>query len=100
MYFLYQFISFCFILPHFFISFFSHFSILDITRSGYLSPEIQIRNLKLFGTVTSEERYREEHDRFMVTKRKLLYPQYQQGYDESANTDEEDSQQKIDIANL
>ena len=36
----------------------------------------------------------------MVTKRKLLYPQYQQGYDESAQTDEKDSQQKIDIENL
>ena len=82
------------------MSLFDFFCLLDITRSGYLSPEIQIRNLKLFGNVTSEERYREEHDRFMVTKRKLLYPQYQQGYDESAKIDEEDSQQKIDIENL
>ena len=46
----------------------------DYSRGGYLSPEIQIRNLKLFGTVTSEEGYRAEHDRFMVTKRKLLWP--------------------------
>ena len=47
---------------------------LDYSRGGYLSPEIQIRNLKMFGTVTSEEAYRAEHDRFMVTKRKLLWP--------------------------
>ena len=49
-------------------------SFADYSRGGYLSPEIQIRNLKLFGTVTSEEAYRAEHDRFMVTKRKLLWP--------------------------
>lgn len=45
-----------------------------------MSPEIQIRNLKLFGTVTSEEGYRAEHDRFMVTKRKLLWPKGQPEY--------------------
>ncbi|CAM9549256.1 unnamed protein product, partial [Ectocarpus fasciculatus] len=28
---------------------------LDRTKNGYLSPEIQIRNLKMFGTVTSEQ---------------------------------------------
>jgi hypothetical protein len=53
----------------------------DFSRGGYLSPEIQIRNLKLFGSVTSEQQYRDEHDRFMVTKRKLLWPQDLKGYD-------------------
>jgi hypothetical protein len=38
---------------------------LDGSRSGFLSPEIQIRNLKLFGSITSEERMREEHDNYM-----------------------------------
>ena len=52
----------------------------DYTKCGYLSPEIQIRNLKLFGAVTSEEMYREEHDRFMVTKRRILWPEHQPGY--------------------
>lgn len=42
---------------------------LDRTKNGYLSPEIQIRNLKMFGTVTSEKKYRAEHDRFMEAKR-------------------------------
>lgn len=55
--------------------------ISDFSRGGYLSPEIQIRNLKLFGSVTSEQQYRDEHDRFMVTKRKLLWPQDLKGYD-------------------
>ena len=45
---------------------------LDHTKSGYLSPEIQIRNLKLFGAVTSEDLLRLEHDRFMDTKRKFV----------------------------
>lgn len=44
---------------------------LDYTRCGYLSPEIQQRNLRLFGNVTSEETYRAEHDQFMIGKRKL-----------------------------
>ena len=45
-----------------------------------MSPEIQIRNMKLFGAVTSEERYREEHDRFMNTKRRILWPEGLKGY--------------------
>jgi len=45
---------------------------LDCTKCGYLSPEIQLRNLKLFGTVTSEDQLRLEHDRFMDTKRKFV----------------------------
>ena len=45
---------------------------LDVNKCGYLSPEIQIRNMKLFGTVTSEERYRTEHERFMNTRRTEL----------------------------
>lgn len=42
---------------------------LDHTKAGYLSPEIQIRNLKLFGSVTSEESLREEHEKFMIYQR-------------------------------
>jgi hypothetical protein len=42
---------------------------LDKTKNGYLSPEIQIRNMKMFGTVTSEKQYREEHDNYMRAKR-------------------------------
>jgi len=34
---------------------------LDKTKAGYLSPEIQRRNLELFGHVTSEERLRDDH---------------------------------------
>ena len=45
---------------------------LDGNKSGYLSPEIQTRNLKLFGATTSEELLREEHNEFMILKRKLL----------------------------
>lgn len=44
---------------------------LDPTKSGYLSPEIQVRNLKLFGYITSEEKYRLEHEEYMNGKRKL-----------------------------
>lgn len=36
---------------------------------GYLAPEIQLRNIKLFGAVTSEERLRAEHEAFMKRKR-------------------------------
>lgn len=43
---------------------------LNKDKSGYLSPEIQIRNMKLFGYVTSETMLREEHDNFMTYKRK------------------------------
>jgi hypothetical protein len=43
---------------------------LDRTKAGYLSPEIQTRNLKLFGTVTSEDALKAEHDRFMEAKRR------------------------------
>ena len=44
---------------------------LDRTKAGYLSPEIQMRNLKLFGTVTSEEKLRADHDNVLRAKRKL-----------------------------
>jgi large subunit ribosomal protein L15 len=44
---------------------------LDVTKAGYLSPEIQIRNLKLFGHTTSEEKLIEAHDNYMKAKRKL-----------------------------
>lgn len=72
---------------------------VDHTNAGYLSPEVQIRNLKLFGAVTSEERYREEHDRFMVTKRKLLWPQHQPGFEASTYVEEE-SDEKTAISKL
>lgn len=55
--------------------------------------------MKLFGSVTSEERYREEHDKFMVTKRKLLYPEYQAGYNAATHVLEE-SEEKTAISNL
>lgn len=45
---------------------------LDHEKRGYLSPEVQIRNLKLFGAVTSEERMRAEHERYMAARRKEL----------------------------
>lgn len=44
---------------------------LDKDNSGYLSPEIQVRNAKLFGHVTSEAKYREEHEAFMTYIRSL-----------------------------
>jgi len=42
---------------------------LDRTKAGYLSPEIQIRNLQLFGSVTSEDTLRDEHEKYMIYKR-------------------------------
>jgi len=45
---------------------------LDRTKAGYLSPEIQVRNLKLFGHVTSEDSLRDEFERFMNKRRALL----------------------------
>lgn len=42
---------------------------LDRTKCGFLSPEVQMRNLKLFGTVTSEKALREEHDKYMQIRR-------------------------------
>lgn len=42
---------------------------LDYSKAGYLSPEIQARNLKLFGSVTSEPFLREEHENFMAYRR-------------------------------
>lgn len=44
---------------------------LDKSKCGYLSPEIQTRNLKLFGTVTSEELYRAEHTKWMDSQREV-----------------------------
>lgn len=44
---------------------------LDRTKSGYLSPEVQQRNLKLFGALTSEDALREDHDKVMRARRKL-----------------------------
>ena len=41
---------------------------LDHTKAGYLAPEIQIRNLKLFGALTSEERLRQEHQQIQVAR--------------------------------
>lgn len=48
---------------------------LDRTKSGYLSPEVQIRNLKLFGAVTSEDMLRKEHENFVALKRNIVYGQ-------------------------
>jgi hypothetical protein len=44
---------------------------LDKENAGYLSPEIQKRNLQLFGSVTSEMQLRKEHEAFMAYQRKL-----------------------------
>lgn len=44
---------------------------LEKNNCGYLSPEIQIRNLKLFGHVTSEMKLREEHEAFMAVVRDM-----------------------------
>lgn len=41
---------------------------LDKTKAGYLSPEVQLRNLSLFGYVTSEEKLRYEHEVIMCQK--------------------------------
>lgn len=41
---------------------------MDHTKCGYLSPEVQVRNLELFGHVTSEAAMRKEHGMFMKTK--------------------------------
>ncbi len=43
---------------------------LNKDKCGYLAPEIQMRNLKLFGYVTSEKMLKEEHDNFMASRRK------------------------------
>lgn len=45
---------------------------LDRTKSGYLSPEVQQRNLKLFGAVTSEAALRLEHNKFISLKRTIF----------------------------
>jgi hypothetical protein len=42
---------------------------LNKDNCGYLSPEIQKRNLKLFGFITSEQAYRNEHEHMMLVKR-------------------------------
>lgn len=43
---------------------------LEKNNCGYLSPEVQQRNLKLFGYVTSETPYREEHQILLEARRK------------------------------
>jgi hypothetical protein len=45
---------------------------LDSSKGGYLSPEIQLRNLKLFGAVTSEKACRQEHESYMHERRKAF----------------------------
>jgi hypothetical protein len=45
---------------------------LDSAKCGYLSPEIQMRNLKLFGDVTSEGKYRKQHEAFMQEHREQV----------------------------
>ncbi len=42
---------------------------LDKDNAGYLSPEVQIRNLKLFGHVTSEEPLIQEFENLMISRR-------------------------------
>eukprot|EP01039_Chlorochromonas_danica_P005175 gene5175-5695_t len=45
---------------------------LNKDKSGYLAPEIQVRNLQLFGALNSEPRLREEHAAFMAVRRKQM----------------------------
>jgi hypothetical protein len=54
---------------------------LDGTRSGYLSPEIQARNLALFGSVTSEDKMREEHENYMNYVRTELWARREKALD-------------------
>lgn len=53
---------------------------LDGTRAGYLSPEVQLRNMKLFGYITSESRMREEHANFMSVYRSQLWKKREQDF--------------------
>jgi len=45
---------------------------LDGEKCGYLSPEIQARNLAMFGAVTSEKRLQQEHVDYMNLRRKIF----------------------------
>eukprot|EP01038_Epipyxis_sp_PR26KG_P009570 gene9570-12891_t len=45
---------------------------LNSEHSGYLAPEIQIRNIKLFGAATSEPMMRKEHANYLVLLRKKI----------------------------
>jgi len=45
---------------------------LDREKAGYMSPEIQLRNLQLFGSVTSEEACRVEHEQLMDLRRRAM----------------------------
>ncbi len=74
---------------------------LDKEKAGYLSPEIQLRNLKLFGSVTSEEQCREDHLKVMHMRRKyiqleksLLQEMDDQDRDELKKIEAEDRQQQ------
>jgi hypothetical protein len=54
---------------------------LDEARSGYLSPEIQLRNMNLFGCVTSEDKMREEHEHYMNFVRTEIWARREQALD-------------------
>lgn len=59
---------------------------LDVSKCGYMSPEIQQRNLKLFGAVTSEEALRAEHDAYMAPRReeyRLIREERRRVYEET-----------------
>jgi hypothetical protein len=61
---------------------------LDHNKAGYLSPEIQVRNLKLFGAVTSEKELRAEHEVMMAYRRrmrKMLFSEEPSNEEEQAN---------------
>ena len=53
---------------------------LDRTKCGYLSPEIQIRNMQLFGCYTSEKALRAEHEDF-TRRRHEVYRQIREAED-------------------
>ncbi len=54
---------------------------LDPTKSGYLSMEVQQRNLKLFGSITSEDAMRDEHSNYMNYKRTELWAKREKALD-------------------
>jgi len=59
---------------------------LDGEKCGYLSPEIQTRNLAMFGEVTSEKRLRQEHVDYMILKRKAIAMLHsEEGLEQSIN---------------
>jgi hypothetical protein len=68
---------------------------LDREKAGYLSPEIQIRNLKLFGCINSEKALREEHNRFMKMYRATKAANTASSDKDSASSDDVESNKQF-----